>query len=281
MAEQAVPAKMLIVIGLVFLVLVAVNLYWGGEAGRNGNGAAEPIVARIRIADEDGVVEIEPVASATADDLAALMQGRVRLLLRGADNERRATAVEMASLGNDLAGRDKLAQLPPPVLAEVRRALLGQGLADKGLNDPDPVVSRNCREALVGLWRISESAVGDRHLRQGLAAFEAGQMDTALAVFRKVQELGGAAPPDLYRLLAEVHLARSQPDEALAECCRALQADDHQFLALHAMARAYVQKGQHEKANRALDVALAVYREFPEARELRARIEPHLPAAAP
>jgi tetratricopeptide (TPR) repeat protein len=182
----------------------------------------------------------------------------------------------MASLANDEVGRDRLAQLPPPILAAVRRALLGQGLPDKGLNDPDPAVSVSCREALVGLWRMSDSAAGDGYLRQGLAAFEGGQVDAALAVFRKVEGLGGPVPPDLHRLLAEAYLAKDRPDDALDACRKALNADRSQFLALYAMARAYVAKEQYDQADKALTVALDVYREFPEAKALRAEVQSHL-----
>jgi hypothetical protein len=282
MAEGGIPGKAIIVIVLVFVALVAVNLRWGGEGASNGNGAEEPMLTGIRIADQEGMREIQPTVSTTADDMAALMQGRIRVLLSGTDEERRATAVEVAALAGDPAGRDQLAQLPPAVLAEVRLALLGQGRTGKGLNDPDPVVSRNCREALVGLWRLSASAVCDGYLRQGLAALEAGDVDGALDVFLKVDRLGEAAPPDLYRLMAEAYLAKGQPGKALEACRKALTADSAQFLALLAMARAYAQEGEFDKANKALTIALTIYPAFPEAKAVQDEIKAQTaPAPAP
>ena len=280
MAEETIPGKGWIVIGLVFLAFVVVHLRWGGEANQNGNGSNEPFVASIRIANEDGVMEITPAASATAAALAALTEGRIRLLLNGSATERRATAVELASLTCDAGGRGKLAQLPAETLLEVRRALLGKGRKATGLNDPDPVVSASCRQALEGLWRMSGSAVGDDYLQQGLAAFEADRIDKALEVFRQVEQLGGTVPPDLYRLQAEAYLAKARPDEALTACAKALRADACQFLALHAMARAYVQMHEIDKADKALTVALEIYHEFPEAHALRAQIQSQPPSDA-
>ncbi|NLW51255.1 MAG: tetratricopeptide repeat protein [Candidatus Brocadiaceae bacterium] len=280
MAERAIPSRTLIVIGLVFLALVAVHLLWSGDAARDQAG--EPVLDGIRIVEKDGVVEIEPPTAATADDLAILMQGRIRRLLHGAEAERRAAAVEMAGLINGPAGRDMLAQLGPDMRSDLRRALLGHQAPDKGLNDPDPVVSAGCRDALIGIWRTSGSSVRDGYLRQGLTALEAGQVDTALQVFRKVERLGGTAPPDLYRLLAEAYLAKAQPDDALAACHKALLADAQHFPALYAMARAYAQMGKVDQADKALAVALAVYRDFSEAKELQAAIRPTpAPDAAP
>lgn len=274
MPADAVPAKTFVLIALVFLALVVVTVFWGEGGEGAGDGAPEPRLARIQIAGDGQAIEISAETLASADDVEAVMLSRAGLLTSGARNERRATAVELANIANDAAGRDRLAQLRKPVLASLRAALL------RGLNDSDAMVSHSCRKALVGLWRVSSSAAGDRYLRQGLAAFEAGHMDAALAVFRKVNE-SAAAPPDLYRLEAEVYLAAGRPDEALKACQRALDAEPSHFLALYAAARAFVQKGQYEKADNALKLALAVYNAFPEARQLRTEVAAHLGESAP
>lgn len=271
MAEGTIPGKGFIVIVLVFVALVVVIIRWGDESATNGT--AGPVVASIRIAEKDGMVEVSPGTSTTAEDMVALLQGRMARLLSGSDDERRAAAVEMASLAGSPGGRDRLTQIPANMLAEIRRALLGRVRTGTGLNDADPLVSSSCRDALVGMWRISHSAVCDDYLRDGLAALDADDADAALNAFVMANGLGEAAPPDLYRLLAEAYLAKDRPNDALEACRRALSADDTQFPALLAMARAYVQLREFDNANKALTVALSIYPGFAEAKTLRAEIQ--------
>ena len=171
--------------------------------------------------------------------------------------------MQLAQLTSDPSERERLAQLDAGVTPELRSALVA------GLNDPDSLVAANCREALVGLWRMSRSDATSEYFSQGLAAYDAGKLDTALETFGGVERLGSSVPPDLYRMTAEIYLSQKQYEKALDECSKAVRAEPMSFPTLYLIARIYHARGEDDKAIRALDGALLIYHGYPEAAKLR------------
>lgn len=264
MPLQNIRPRAVIFVALIFLALVAVHLRWGGEDGGKARTEEEgPQLSRLLITREGQPIEIDLESLPTQRDVEELMRGYVHLLLEGEENERRTTAIQLAYITNQPQEHDRLLQLSQSVLGAVRQALL------KGLNDPDARVAAHCGEALVGLWRMSDSAAAVQQFTRGLTAYETGELDAALEALTKAEKLRSPAPPDLYRMKAEVYLAKSLPDLAREQCLRALESEPRHFLALYALARSHEQKGQYEKALDRLDRALTVYKGFPPARKLR------------
>jgi hypothetical protein len=259
MPADGIPTKALIAIVLVFLALVVVQLRWSPDKDSEG-GEDRPTLSQIHVTD-DGSVEISPAAGLTQEDLEALMVDRIRLLREGEDRERRATALEVATMADDPAGRDLFLQLPQALGQRVRDALFG------GLADPDPLVARNCRRALVGLWRVFPNGAAAQRFSDGLKAYEAADMEAALVAFREAESLSGSAPPDLGRMVAEAWLAKSPPDPEASQA--ALHTEPRHFLALCTKARALAGLGRDAEALSCVDEALAICPSLPEARELR------------
>jgi tetratricopeptide (TPR) repeat protein len=246
-------------------------LLWSVKNDDNGANKDRPLqLSRIQIRNGDKLVDLSQRTTLSGDELAQLMMGRIALLTSGAADDRRAMALQLAQMTADPAERERLAQLDGAVVRELRAALA------TGLNDDDPSVAANCRDALVGLWRMSGSDAASEAFSQGLAAYDAGQFDSALATFSSVARLGGSVPPDLYRLTAEIYLSQKKYDKALEECRKAVQAEktvqpeQHSFLTLYVLARIYHAQGQDDKALKALDGALLIYHSYPEATRLRA-----------
>jgi hypothetical protein len=266
MPAEGIPTKALIAIAIVFLALVVVQLRWGPDKDRNG-AAQRPALSQMHIAD-DGSVEIGLAADMTQGDLEALMADRVRLLREGGERERRATALELATMADDPVGRDLLLQVSQPLGRQLRVALFD------GLKDPDAVVVRNCRRALIGLWRIFPNDAAARRFADGLKAYEAHDMDGALSAFQDAESLSGFCPPDLCRMMAEAWLAKSPPDPAAAVVAsqKALESEPQHFLALCTKARALGDLDRSGEAVSALEGALAICPSLPEARDLRARL---------
>lgn len=263
MLSEWVRPRTMIFMAVVFLPLVAL-LLWSVKRDDNGANKDRPLqLSRIQIKKGDQLVDVSQQAQPTDDDLAQLMLARVRLLASGAADDRRAMALQLAQITADPAERERLAQLDGRVVQELRSALVG------GLNDEDTVVAANCREALVGLWRMSGSDAASESFSQGLAAYDAGQLDSALRTFNSVESLGGSVPPDLYRLTAEIYLSRKQYDKALGECVKSLRAEQHSFPTWYVLARVYHAQGQDDKAIKALDGALLICHSYPEAIRLR------------
>jgi len=267
MALERVPAKTLAFIALVFLALVVIQLRW--SANVEDKTAAEPEgphVSRVQISKEGKLVDVETEPVLATDKAEELVQTSIALLSSTALNERRSGAIGLAYMASEPAERQRLLGLSADLKSRLQQALA------KGLQDADATVAKSCGEALIGWWRMSESAAVTQYLEQGLAAYEAGQLDEALQAFQSVEALGVALPPDLYRMKAQVYLAKSLPEQALAQCRQALQAEPNHFMALYVQARAYAQAGQNPKALQALDAALSIYKTFPEAEHLRAQL---------
>jgi len=276
MPAETIRPKTIVFIAVVFLALVAVHLRWGGE-----DGAAEqpeeprPSLSQVQIDSGGQAVEIDLRDLPTRSDIERLMEGYAYVLRTGDQDERRTTAIQLAYIANEPREYEKILQVSKPVLERVRQALLA------GLNDPDARVDANCREALVGLWRVSDSAPALERFASGLTAYTAGDYDAALEQFQAAEKLQSAPPPDLHRMMAQVYLAQSRPDQAIAQCRLALQAEPKHFLALHVLAEAQAQSDHPEKARAALERALAIYKRFPEALKLREQIAAGPQTAAP
>ena len=278
MLSEWVRPKTVVFMAVVFLTLVAL-LLWSVRRDDNGANKDRPLqLSRIQIRNGDKLVDVSQQAQPSDDDLAQLMLSRARLLASGAADDRRAMALQLAQITADPAERERLAQLDGVVVRELRTALA------KGLNDEDAVVAANCRDALVGLWRMSGSDAASESFNQGLAAYDAGQLDTALQTFTSIERLGGSVQPDLYRLTAEIYLSQKKYDKALDECRKAVRAeeaaqvDQHSFLTLYVLARIYHAQGQDDKAIKALDGALLICHSYPEAIQLRQDLLKQRPA---
>lgn len=276
MPSDRIPARAILFICVIFLALVIVHLWWSAEVDEPAAPDQQgPRLSSIRIVEGDRVVDLEAEPPAAEGSPQEVLEASLELLGTGSTNERRATAIQLAYMANDPEEHDRLAALEPGLRSRVEEGLL------IGLRSQDAAVAGGCARALIGWWRIAQSAAADQHFRQGLAAYEAQQYDTALSVFRNVEELGGAAPPDLFRMKAEALLKRSQPELALAECARALEAEPMHFAAYYVQATAYAQTAQAEDAVASLDKALAVYPGFTEARRLRSALVPAPEGSAP
>ncbi len=264
MAEQVIRPRLILLISAIFLALVGLHVWLGSQDKENGDAEGRPELSGIQIAEGERQVAVGP--EVTAGELAKLVASRIALLTGGETDERRATALQLAKMAASPLGTDDLVRLKPSVKQDLRQALLG------GLNDVDEVVSSNCRNALVGMWRSSDSVAATEQFGEGLLAYEAGQMDRALQAFQSVEQLSASVPPDLYRMKAEVYVAKSMPNEALAECGRALEAEPLNFLALLVVGRIHAKAGDYERALKALDTALSIHTQFREAKLLRQEI---------
>jgi len=267
MPAERIRPKTIVFIAVVFLALVAVHLRWGGE-----DGAAEepeeprPRLSQVQITSGGQAVEIDLGALPTRGDIERLMESYARVLRTGEQDERRTTAIQLAYIANEPREYETILQVRKSVLDRLRQALLA------GLNDEDGRVAANCRDALVGLWRVSASAPAIERFAGGVAAYESGDYDAALKAFQTAEKLQSDPPPDLYRMMAQVYLAQSKPEQAIAQCRLALKAEPKHFVALCVLARAHAQSGQPDKARSALDRALAIYKGFPDALKLREQI---------
>ncbi len=264
MAPDPPSPKLLILVAGVFLLLAVVHLWFGDQETEEEPSGKHPRLSHIEIQKTEEQVEINPEES--SGDLATLVESRIYLLRNGETNERRATAIQLAFLTTEPARRRQVAHMPPRARGRLRKALL------TGLNDSDAVVSENCREALVGLWRIADSVAVAGQFTDGLAAYRSGHLQKALDSFRNAERLRGSVPPDLYRIKAKIHLAQGDPDAALEECKRALDAEPLNFMALLVVARIHARQDNYEKALSALDAALKIHNRFEEARKMRRRI---------
>jgi tetratricopeptide (TPR) repeat protein len=264
MSAETLHPRVILLMGAVFLALVVMHL-WMGDEGNNRTGATGvPQLAGISITEEDDQVDIglqEPVSA-----LEELVASRTYLLLNGEGNERRVTAIQLAEMTADPPEAMRLVALS----AETRKGLRAACL--KGLNDPDVVVSANCRDALLGMWRLSDSVAVVEQFMRGLLAYEQGRLDAALESFERAERLQGFVPPDLYRMKAQVFLARAMYEDALAQCKQALGIEPLHFRALLVAAQARAQLGDEEEALGLLGIALGVYESFAEARQLRQEI---------
>lgn len=267
MPAERIAARTVVFIVVVFLALVVVHLRWGTDVEEDeAAGEAGPSVARIQIADDGQLVDVTSGPMLAEEGPEPVIRAALEELASESAERRRAVAIQLSFLTDDPAAHERLLALPAELSAMVRGALLD------GLRDPDPTVAANCAEALIGWWRISPSGTATRHFQRGLAQFETGRLEAALETFRSVEALGGAVPPDLYRMKAEVHLAQTDAQKALNECRRALRAEPMEFPALYAQARAQARLGQTAEAVQSLDEALAIYGSFEAARRLREQL---------
>jgi len=260
MFADTIRPKVVLLIAGAFLLLVAFQVWLGAEKPADVDEVG-PQLARIELS-EPGE-ELKLTREMTAAELEELTKSRIYLLENGEINERRATAIQIALTVADPLESDRYLRMPDNLKGRLRKALFD------GLNAQDPVVSSKCREALLGIWRTSDSVAATERFQEGLAAWDAGTLEDALEIFQSVERLRGSVPPDLYRMKAEVYLAQSRLEEALEECRRALEVEPRNFEALRVVARIRARAGDHERAMTALDTALQIYNRFPAAKQLR------------
>ncbi len=263
MSGYAVRPGVVLLVAGAFLLLVILHI-WLGDDRPAELVESGPQLSRLEVAERGEQIELG--YGMTAAELEELMVSRLHLLESGEVTERRAVAIQVALEVGDPLEADRYLRMPAELKARLREALL------RRLNDEDVVVSVKSREALLGIWRTSESVAATEGFHEGLAAWNAGRLDEALEIFRSVERLPGSAPPDLYRMKAEVHLAQDRPQDALEACRRALEAEPRNFEALLVVARAYLRRGERERAMTALETALQIYHRFPAAEQLRRQL---------
>ncbi len=264
MPAETIRPKVLLLIVAVFFALVSLHI-WLGKQERDGTGETTDFrLSGIQMAERDEELDVGQEMSPREQE--ELILSRANLLLNGERNERRATAFQLAYMTADPEQAEKLLHLSPPVRHKLHEALFN------GLRDEDELVSSACRNVLVGLWRSSDSMAATQQFSHGVTAYERGKLDQALAAFETVEKMRGSVPADLYRMKAQVYLARSMPDKALEQCRRALEQERRNFYAWLVVARVHERLGNPEKALQGLDAALDIYPRFAEARKLREEI---------
>lgn len=268
MPEERISPRAVIFVVAVFLALVLVLLRWSADVEdtveRDQSG---PLLSGIQVTEDGKLVEIDTLTLLANGEPGELVEESINLLLNGTLSERRTTAIQLSYMTNDPSTHASLLGLGAAMQAKLRNALL------EGLNDTDVAVAKNCRTALIGWWRMSESPAATQQFQQGLAAYEARQWDVAMETFEGLEALGGPVPSDLHRMKAEIYLTKSRFKSALGACGRALQAEPKHFVALYVAAQAYAMDGRPEEALQALEHALAIYRAFPEALKLQAELK--------
>jgi len=272
MPSDGIHLKAAIVIAVVFVSLAIVHLWLGVDDEGDDSAGRGLETSTMQITTDGRQLDLGIRATLTVEEMGELIERRVAQLTSGQVSERRTSAIRLARMTNDGRERERLADLEPGVLIRLRQALLA------GLNDTDEMIPGYCRDALIGLWRTPDTDAGAQLYAQGLAAYEAQQFDLASQAFDSLQKLWSDLPPDVHRMRAEIAVSRSQPDEALAECDRAIAIEPKHFIAYYVQARAYGLRGDSAQAVRALDQALAAYKGFTEAADLRRKL---LAEAAP
>ncbi len=271
MPNESIQARALVIIVAVFLALVVVHVRWGRDDPDADADQAGPRLSHVQVAEEEPAQAVDVDSPLSGTELSELMDGRVRLLVQGEPNERRATAIQLAFMAGDVREQQGLLQL-----GTARRKALEEALL-KGLLDDDPTVADKCRGALLSLWRLADSSAARRQVHRGISALEAGDWDLALRSLNDVEKLTARIPPELHRLKAEVYLATGLPRQAVDECSLALQAEPHQFMAHYALAKACLRLDEVDKAREFIEIALAICPRLPEAQRLRAEM-PDAPA---
>ncbi|MFW6189264.1 MAG: tetratricopeptide repeat protein [Planctomycetota bacterium] len=267
MASQSIHLKTALVMVVVFLALVGLHLWSGREEETGDEGGLPTQSSEIRIRQGDEIVEIGSGQALSRAELGELLQSRMRLLRSGETNERRVAAIQIAHMATNERRRDDLRQLGASRRQELQGALL------EGLSSGDRVVAANCREALLGLWRTSDNSAATRLVDRAVSAYEAGQYDRALEIMDVVERGSDSVPPDLYRVRAEIYLRQDRPAEALRQCGRAARAMPQNFAALYTLSRVFLAMDEEQKARKALEGALKLYPTYPEALELRRRLQ--------
>jgi len=266
MPPREIHLKAVIVIAVVFVALVCVHLWWGvdeGEAPENDGGLT---ATTVQITAEGQQIDLASEPFLTPGELSQWLRERIDVLQRGGTDERGVAAILLAYVTNDPQAQQRLVAMRNGLMAELEGALLAC------LNEADDVVSVNCRDALIGLWRVPPAASGLQKYAQALANYEAGNHKEAEAAFEALEQLWGSLPADLYRLKGEIALADGRPAEAVEECQRAVAVQPNHFLAHYVLASAYEQEGDHERALKSLDACVKIYARFPDAEPLRLKI---------
>ena len=249
---QSVGWKIVGGVVLVFLVFLALHLWWESSA-KERQASGDGVIARpAQVGGNGEKVEIGSPAAAPAERSEAHRQEQKRLLgqlAQGQPEERRAAALRLQYVADESA--------EPTLL--------------KMLRDKDPLVAERCAGALVGLWQQSRSQSVNRLFGRGLAAYEAGRYDEALDDFKMSASLDPRVP-DLYRLRAEILLEKGEPGKALNECQQAISLKLQNFMAHYVQARCYRETGDLKAAMESVDRALSIYGGFQKAYQLKVEI---------
>ena len=251
MADKKISARVIGVIAGGFVLLVAVQL-WLHQAEQAGNSPDQPTFSPAEVEGVDQQIALgdeqdRRPGRPTADELT---RRKIKKLRNGTVSERRSAAV-------------RLTFHPHPAAEE---ALLA------GLKDRDRHVREQCAQALLKVWRISDSRAAEKLLSRALNAYERGRWDAALTHLNDCSRMDPDIP-EVYRLRARIWLRRNRPQKALADAKRALSLEQNHFRAHYLAARALLKQGKKQKARQKIERALAIYSSFDEARSLRKKLK--------
>ena len=252
MGAGKISGKVIALVAAAFLIVVVVHLFWWGteETKRMGRQAPEITGYAVKVGGEEQEIEIGVGDSDLTDRPPEVTQKEMARqvgLLSSGDSEQRREAALWLYFSPGQPARD---------------SLLG------GLNDEDQVVAKLCAKALVKLWRRCESPTVSSLFRRGVAAWEVGDLSSALEILNRAAALDSRIP-DLYRLRAEVYLENGELDKARQDCGKALELEAKHFLALLVRSKCYAQAGKVDRALADLKEALLIYRHFEKARKLQ------------
>lgn len=248
MADREITARVIALVSVGFVLLVAIQI-WLHQTDQPEQTGNQPTFSpteikgkeqNLRIGGED---EDRARAVANVDELT---REKIQNLREGSVPERRSAALQLT--------------FDPHPAAE--RALL------EGLDDPDRHVAEQCAQALLEVWRSSDSAVASRLLDRALEAYESGRWDAALRHLKDTRRLDPEIS-EVYRLKARIWMRRDQPDRALKNAKKALSLEKRHFRARYLVARCYARQGEKEKGLQQLEKALEIYPYFEEARNFK------------
>ena len=252
MGERNMPVRVIGVVAGVFVLLAAIQI-WLHQAEQSEPGDNQPSFSPTEIEGKGQKINIgggEGSPTGASPELDRLTREKIRRLRNGSVSERRRAALQLTFN-------------PHPAAEE---ALLD------GLDDPERQVAEQCSQALLEVWRSSDSAVAGLLLERALEAYETGRWDAALRQLNDTSRLD----PDIsevYRLKARIWIRRGKPDKALKNAQKAISLQEKHFRAHYLAARSYAEKGQVEKGKEQLKEALAIYPAFEEAMKLKEKLD--------
>jgi len=244
MSETEISGRLIGLVAVGFVLLVGLQV-WLHQADQGESGQDGPTFSATEIEETGQKIDIGGSDDATPGrswDVGELTRRKIRDLRSGDVSERRDAALRLTFRPHPAA--------EPALLA--------------GLKDPDRQVAEQCSQALLKLWRTSDSAVASQRLDRAFDTYERGRWDASLRYLDDIHKLA----PDIseaYRLKAKIWLRRNKPAKALKNAKKAVSLQENHFRARFLMARSYLKQGKKEEARRELNRVLSTYPYFEEA----------------
>jgi tetratricopeptide (TPR) repeat protein len=186
-----------------------------------------------------------------------MTQGEALERLRnGSVTEKRGAAIALASIGDGGAA---------PALVEA-------------LASDDPVLVGLAERALWDIWCRSGIPEVDALLREGIAAIERKNYDSAIALFSAAIRLGPDFPEG-YNKRATAYYLAGKPRMAISDCEATLRLNPRHFGAASGQGLCHMALGEFEKAEACFRRAMAIHPGLPAVRQnlaaaIRSRVSP-------